>query len=138
MAAEGTRGEYERISKVAEDSKQLAKRLNVPVIVLTQISRSAVMTGEIEMHSAKGSGAIEASADYMFGMKKEKDGSITLKLMKNRNGEAGATWQADIRKDFLQFRDLTAVDALTTSNQTRGNNRKAKGTEWQDDGPSFD
>lgn len=139
MAAEGTRGEYERISKVAEDSKQLAKRLNIPVIVLTQISRSAVTTGEIEMHSAKGSGAIEASADYMLGMKREKSGEITLKLLKNRNGEAGATWQADIRKDFLQFRSLTAVDSLTVNNQSRGNERKAKATAWHDDeGPAFD
>ena len=137
MAAEGTRGEYERISKVAEDSKQLAKRLNIPVIVLTQISRSAVTTGEIEMHSAKGSGAIEASADYMVGMKREKNGGITLKLLKNRNGEAGATWEADIRKDFLQFRSLTAVDSLTVNNQNRGNSRKAKATEWQNDGDPY-
>lgn len=135
MSAEGTRGEYERISKVAEDSKQLAKRLKVPVIVLTQISRAAVTSGEIDMHSAKGSGAIEASADYMVGMKKEKTGSITLKLLKNRNGEAGAAWECDIKKDFLQFRSLTPIDELTKNNVKRGDERKAKGMSWTGEDP---
>ena len=134
MQAEGTRGEYERISKVAEDSKQLAKRLNVPVIVLTQISREAVKNGEMEMHSAKGSGAVEASADYMIGLiRDKKSGSVHMKLMKNRNGESGQAWDCIIRKDFLQFEDLQPISAMTVTDQNRGRARKAKGGHWSDD-----
>ena len=128
MSAEGTRSEYERISAVAEGSKQLAKRLGVPVIVLTQISRQAATSGEVEMHSAKGSGAVEASADYMLVMSKDKTtGEIRLKVVKNRNGEAGAVFSAGINKPFLRFDSLTPLDDATEKAVTRGQGRSGKG-----------
>jgi len=128
MSAEGTRSEYERISAVAEGSKQLAKRLGVPVVVLTQISRQAATSGEVEMHSAKGSGAVEASADYMLVMSRDKvSGVITCKVVKNRNGEAGASFEAGINKPFLKFESLTPVDAETEKAVTRGKQRSGKG-----------
>ena len=88
MHAEGTRGEYERISKVAEDSKQLAKRLNVPVIVLTQISREAVKNGEMEMHSAKGSGALQLIA-FLHGMERSESFDL-MKILEEIAGQQEA------------------------------------------------
>lgn len=125
MAADGTRSEYERISAVAEGSKQLAKRLNVPVVVLTQISREAAKTNVIEMHSAKGSGAVEASADYLVALQK-KDSQMFLKLLKNRNGEAGLDFVVDIKWSFLQFLSVTPVGSDAAREVQRGQQRARK------------
>lgn len=140
MSAAGARSEYDRISAVAEGSKHLAKRLNVPVIVLTQINRSAALSGEVDMHSAKGSGAIEASADYMLAMTKNKTGQIELKVVKNRNGEAGARFDCDISKSFLRFENLTVANDLAEIDAARGKKRARKSNmEWtSNDGPNFD
>jgi len=140
MSAQGTRSEYERISAVAEGSKHLAKRLGVPVIVLTQINRSSAVTGEAEMWSAKGSGAVEASADYMLAMLKNKSGDIEMKVVKNRNGEAGARFHCHINKAFLKFESLTVANDLAEIDTKRGEQRAKKSNmEWKsNDGPDFD
>lgn len=138
MSAQGTRSEYERISAVAEGSKHLAKRLNVPVIVLTQINRSAAVAGEAEMHSAKGSGAVEASADYMLAMLKNKQGVIEMKIVKNRNGEAGARFYCEINKSYLRFDRLTVANDLAEIDTERGKQRTRKSAMEWDNGPSFE
>lgn len=125
MSAPGTRGEYERISAVAEGAKHLAKRLNIPVVVLVQISREAIRAGQMEMHSAKGSGAVEASADYMIGMEK-KDGNVLVKILKNRNGEAGIIYRAGITWPFLRFDHLEPWDAKSAKEAQRGKERGAR------------
>lgn len=121
-----SKSEYERISYVAENSKALAKRLHVPVILLTQINRSAAVTGQMEMHSAKGSGAIEASADYLLGLQRDRDGTVLVKVLKNRNGEAGSIFEAYINKSFLQFRSITPSTTGTSRDAQRGQDRTKK------------
>lgn len=133
MAADSARSEYERISYVAEQSKYLAKRLNIPVILLTQVSRAAASTGTIEMHSAKGSGAIEASADYLIGLQRDRDSSVILKVLKNRNGEAGSTFDVDIERPFLRFRCITAATSCTRGEASRGQARSKKIINLYDD-----
>jgi replicative DNA helicase len=137
MSAPGTRGEYERISTVAEGAKHLAKRLKIPVIVLVQISREAIRNGQMEMHSAKGSGAVEASADYMIGMEK-KDGNILVKVLKNRNGEAGVIYRAGITWPFLRFDNLEPWDDKTAKESQRGKDRTTrKAGTWEADEDPF-
>lgn len=126
MAADGKEREYDRISYVAENSKHLAKRLNVPVIILTQIDRNSARTGELEKFSAKGSGAIEASADYMLALKRDDQKRLLLKILKNRNGEENLTFDVDIDAKYLKFRGMTAHDELTAKNATRGTSRIRK------------
>lgn len=123
MGADGAKGEYERISYVAENSKHLAKRLNVPVIILTQISRAAALTGDVEMHSAKGSGAVEASADYMVALMKDDQKRLILKLLKNRNGDAGVSFLVDIDTKYLKFRGLQPADSIARKESKRGASR---------------
>ena len=132
MTAPGTRGEYERISAVAEGAKHLAKRLNVPVVVLAQISREAAKGGAVEMHSAKGSGAVEASSDYMLGMEK-KDGNILLKLLKNRNGEANITFKAGVKWPYLRFDSLEPWDDKAQKEVQRGKARQSASRDWHSD-----
>ncbi len=123
MAADGVKSEYERVSYCAEQSKNMAKRLNLPVVMLTQINRSSATTGEMETWSAKGSGAVEASADYMLGIKRDDQKQIIIKLMKNRNGEANLQFIADLEAKYLKFRSLEPFDEISKKNVNRGRAR---------------
>lgn len=126
MGAAGTKSEYERISYVAENSKHLAKRLNVPVIILTQISRAAAMSGDVGMSSAKGSGAVEASADYMLAMMKNDRKELILRLCKNRNGDGNVDFIVDLDAKYLKFRGLMPADSIAAKEVRRGEKRVRK------------
>jgi len=123
MAADGARSEYERISYCAEQSKNMAKRLNLPVVILTQVSREAIKNGKIEMHSAKGSGAVEASADYMLSISRNTQKEIIVELLKNRNGRADLKFIADLEAKYLKFRSLEPYDDMAKKSVGRGLSR---------------
>jgi len=123
MAADGVKSEYERISYCAEQSKTIAKRLDVPVVVLTQINRQSVRDGKVEMHSAKGSGAVEASADYMLSLVRNDQKQIIVELLKNRNGEANIKLRADLEAKYLKFRSLEPFDEIAGKVVNRGKAR---------------
>lgn len=99
---------YEKTAFVSIEAKNLAKELNVPVIMLCQINRAAAIGGEIETHSAKGGGDVEAAADFMLGFQLEGEGksNLTCKILKNRNGPAGLKLLVDIDRNALQFKDM--------------------------------
>lgn len=120
MDAEGAKSEYERISYCAEQAKNMAKRLKLPVVILTQINRSSASSGEMETWSAKGSGAVEASADYMVGIQRNQQKEIIIKMMKNRNGESNLKFKADLDAKFLKFRGLEPYDEIAQKNVKRG------------------
>jgi len=102
---------FEKTAYVSIEAKNLAKELNLPVIMLCQINRAAATGGEIETYSAKGGGDIEAAADFMLGFQLEKDEQLTCKVLKNRNGPAGGKFLVDIDKAALQFKDMTPYKA---------------------------
>jgi replicative DNA helicase len=97
-------GEYEIVSKLAKDIKGLAKLLNIPVIFITQTSRKAGSGDvEIELDMARGSGAIEESADVVLGLfqveksrlsteSREPDFDLICKILKNRKGKKFSRW----------------------------------------------
>lgn len=120
MAAEGTKNEYERVSYCAEQSKNMAKRLNLPVLILAQTNRSSVINGEMETWSAKGSGAVEASADYMVGIRNNDEKELIVKLMKNRNGVADVPFIAELDAQYLKFRSLKPHNEFAEKNVNRG------------------
>jgi len=126
MRAQGLTKEYDRISHNAEQSKDLAKRLNVPVVILTQVDRESAKEGVVEKWSGKGSGAIEASADYMLGLERNKTGDMFLKVLKNRNGEEGAVFEVDIDKPYLKFRSATPVGHNSVKQTARGLDRSSR------------
>ncbi|MGE0156775.1 MAG: replicative DNA helicase [Geobacter sp.] len=105
MAAPG-RTLFEKTAHLGPALKNLAKEKNVPLIVLSQVNRESVKhQAEIEAHSAKGGGDIEASADFMLGLQ-AKGGALILKVLKNRNGAAGQVWEVLIDRPSLQFTGL--------------------------------
>lgn len=98
---------FEKTAFLGPALKNLAKEKNVPLLVLSQVNRESVKhQAEIEAHSAKGGGDVEASADFMLGMQQTKAGQLILKVLKNRNGAAGQIWEVCIDRPSLQFTGL--------------------------------
>jgi len=63
-----------------------------------------------------------------------------MKIVKNRNGEAGARFHCQINKSFLKFENITTANDLAEIDATRGKQRtKRTTTDWtNNDGPDFD
>lgn len=103
MQAEG-KSIFDKTSALAADIKILAKELRVPVLLLGQVNRGYSVSKklEIEMDAAKGSGDIEAGADFMLGMWM-RDDKVFAKILKNRNGRVGDKWQMDIDMEHQRF-----------------------------------
>lgn len=65
----GKGSSYEETSEIAREIKQMAKRLNCLLFVITQTNRSGGDGSEpLTMDAARDSGAIEESGDYIFGV----------------------------------------------------------------------
>jgi replicative DNA helicase len=107
----------QEVSNISRSLKSIAKELNVPVIALSQLNRSAELRGGLkrpQLSDLRESGAIEQDADMVvfihrqdkFGIIAFEDGSSTkgiaeIILAKNRNGPVD-----DIR---LRFREEKAL-----------------------------
>lgn len=90
------KGEYEIVSNLARDLKNMAKLINLPVIAIAQTSRRAgVGETEIMLDHARGSGAIEEAADFVLGTFKHQD-DLILKILKNRKGRTGHCFRLDL------------------------------------------
>ena len=99
MEGPGT-SEYEVISRLSVGIKSVAKLLNIPVIVLSQVNRKGGGgTNEISLDMGRGSGAIEEGADFVLGLwQVEKAGDVVgtdeshidydlvCRILKNRKG----------------------------------------------------
>lgn len=88
--------EYEANSKIATGSKDLAKYLNIPVVMLSQLNRKGESgKTEVSLEMGRGSGAIEEAADFVIGQ--WKDGNdLVAKILKNRKGPSGSKWVLDL------------------------------------------
>jgi replicative DNA helicase len=107
----------QEVSNISRSLKSIAKELDVPVIALSQLNRSAELRGGLkrpQLSDLRESGAIEQDADMVvfihrqekFGILTFEDGSSTkgiaeIILAKNRNGPVD-----DIR---LRFREEKAL-----------------------------
>lgn len=90
---------YGQVSQIARTIKTLAKSLNVAIIVLCQVSRSADDKGDkpLSLSSARESGAIEESADFILGLYRPyilgengmDDDTMRVQILKNRKGPLG-------------------------------------------------
>lgn len=90
---------YGQISEAARQMKTLAKQLSVAVVVLCQVARSTADSGDLPLNisSARESGAIEESADFMIGLYRpnilkpegKPDDTMMVQILKNRKGQTG-------------------------------------------------
>jgi replicative DNA helicase len=126
----------QEVSNISRSLKSIAKELNVPVIALSQLNRSAELRGgskRPQLSDLRESGAIEQDADMVvfihrqdkFGIIEFEDGSSTkgiaeIILAKNRNGPVD-----DVR---LRFREEKAffvdIEDFEISGDVDGQNSK--------------
>lgn len=106
MKGDPRQDKRERVGENARDLKAIAKDLNVPVLCLAQTSRRVEgrTSNEPELTDLKESGDIEEAADAVVFIYNENDtvagDVITLKVGKNRNGQAGVYERLAYRKSF--------------------------------------
>lgn len=107
----------QQIAEISKGVKSLAKELDVPVLVLSQLNRSAEKENrEPRLSDLRESGSIEQDADVVLLLSKKindkeeenpySDNDLrTLIVAKNRNGEVGVATLL-FEKQFTRFRNL--------------------------------
>lgn len=105
----------QEVSQISRDLKALAKELNVPVIALSQLSRSSETRSDHrpQLSDLRESGSIEQDADVvgfiyreeMYRESEENRGIAELIIAKQRNGPIGTIRMAFIR-EFTRFENL--------------------------------
>lgn len=106
MKGQAGRSSADLTEDMSNGAKELAKMTKLPVVLLTQINRTAAKAqseegAEIELHHLKYGG--EAGADIVLGLYKDCQDSIILKVLKHRSGETNKRWKADITAQSLRF-----------------------------------
>lgn len=96
VSIKGVRTEYETISQTILELQQVAKRLDVPIIILSQISNEGAKT-ESPIMTFKGSGSIAAAADIAIEIKTGEDDMKTMREKMNEGEDVLMKW--DIRKN---------------------------------------
>ncbi len=108
------------ISDISRSLKALAKDLEVPVIVISQLNRSCEQRGENKrpiIADLRESGAIEQDADIIlflyrddyYKSKDAREGVAELNIAKQRNGPVKIIELAFIDK-FTKFKNLSHID----------------------------
>jgi replicative DNA helicase len=125
--AEGARqSRVIEVSMISQQIKAMAKELNIPVIVLSQLSRANEQrndkTEKPKLSDLRDSGAIEQDADVVLLLRrpsrspKDPEASDTklaiIDVAKNRNGETGEV-RVDFNGEFTRFgnRPLEKTDS---------------------------
>ncbi|NCA67806.1 MAG: replicative DNA helicase, partial [Clostridia bacterium] len=107
---------------ISRRMKLLAKELNVPLILVSQMSRGSEMRKEKpQLHDLRDSGAIEQDADIVAFLYKEKNQDadnelIELIIAKFRNGQTGSLAFKWDGKSFAFYPEsYEKIMALSTS-----------------------
>lgn len=93
-----TKPKHEQVGEITRQLKALAKECQIPIVVLSQLSREADKEGgSPELHHLKDSGSIEQDADIvmlLYNPTREEDGReipdrerLMIRLAKNRGGK---------------------------------------------------
>lgn len=108
--------EYQQVSNLARGLKSVAKRINLPVVLLSQVSRKGG-DGELEisLDMGRGSGAVEEAADFVLGLWQQeknacsmetderKEYDLICRILKNRKGPKGSRWTLELDPGTLKF-----------------------------------
>lgn len=105
--------EYAQVSHLARGMKTMAKAVNLPVVLLSQVSRKGG-DGEVEvsLDMGRGSGQIEEAADIVIGLWQEEEAHcnpaepeyrLICRILKNRKGGRGKRFILELDPATLRF-----------------------------------
>lgn len=96
-----TSGRTEEVEAISRSMNPLAKRLNIAIVILSQVTVSTSHKDGPESYSAKNSKALEEDADKLLVISHTDTGSW-IKIGKNREGEKGVnipvTWNPELQR----------------------------------------
>ncbi len=96
MTYPGKENKQQEVAEISRRMKLIAKEINAPLVLLSQMSRGAELRNEKpQLHDLRDSGAIEQDADMVMFLYKEKnqdpmDTIVELIIAKYRNGQQGS------------------------------------------------
>ena len=116
---------YGQVSRAAREMKNLAKQREIAIITLCQVSRAGGDDGSqrLTINSARESGAIEESADFLLGLYRPdlhaEDRSIAVQILKNRKGQQGIEFCFAFDRKSLRINPAELMLAGTLEVPTR-------------------
>lgn len=125
-SAEQHEGRVAELAAITRALKFLAKRLKIPVIVLSQLSRASVADGQPpELHHLRESGSIEQDADVVLMIHHPSPDEETIRpigyceiwVKKNRNGEPDVCVPLIFKGAYTRFDPMPGPQA-SAGNQT--------------------
>ena len=101
---------YAEVGEISHRLKQMAKKLDIPIVLLTQLNRVKVETSEPTMAEIRESGDFEqdASVIILLWNKTEDRTQKGVQVDKNRNGETGKI-ELYFDGKVMQFREFKEV-----------------------------
>mgnify|MGYP001600111474 CR=1 FL=1 len=97
ITAKGTKSEYETLTLIILEIQQLAKKLKIPIIVLSQISNEGARNSHDTVMSFKGSGSIASAADLAIEISPNEEDKLEWKRKMNEGEPVAMKWS--IRKN---------------------------------------
>ena len=100
---------YGQVSRAARELKSLAKRRDLAILCLGQVSRAQGEDGSkpLTLYAARESGAIEEAADFLLGLYRPDlhgaDRTLAVQLLKNRKGQHGLEFTYPFDKKSLRL-----------------------------------
>lgn len=96
------RGRHEEITEITGSLKELARELQVPILLLAQLNRRAAELDEPDVTHLKDSGSIEQDSDVVLLIYVDQDKRLWLKIGKNRKGKRGVIeLAADLATNYI-------------------------------------
>ncbi len=96
--------EYQRVTRISQQLKMLARENDCPVMALAQLNRQSAFRedGHPRLSDLRDSGGIEQDADVVLGLFAPDDWTLDIDCLKNRSGPAG--WRIQLRRIPSQMR----------------------------------
>lgn len=104
---------YQVIARVTGTLKALAKRLEIPIVLLCQLNREAAREGRApELFDLRDSGSIEQDADIvmMLESKMATNGTLVVWLRKNRSGQKERGFVLKPNDTYSAFDEIECLD----------------------------